>query len=242
MAEPPKRERSFKNYTLTVESTENLSPTIKQIRFRLAPGEEIHFQAGQFIQVVVPLPDGKVRRTAYSIASPPSQKNFFDLVITLVPGGRSSTYLHGLKVGDTVQAMGPLGAFQFVEEGRDAVFIATGSCIAPFRAMIPDQIEKGARRNLFLLFGNRTKGDILYREEWEKLAAQNHNLKTLFTLSRENWEGPKGYVQDHIGSFVPDPTAKVYYICGLKKMIHDVEERLLSLGVPKNQIRFERFD
>jgi ferredoxin-NADP reductase len=190
----------------------------------------------------VPLPDGGTRRTSYSIASSPRESSFFELCVTRVDGGESSEYLHKLGVGDRTQALGPLGSFLFVEDGRDSVFVATGSGIAPFRAMIPERLELGGREAFYLLFGNRTEDDILYRAEWEALAREHPNFKVLHTLSRGAWGGPRGYVQDHVQSFVPDPASKNFYLCGLKAMTSSVEAKLLALGVPGDRIRFERFD
>lgn len=234
--------RTFETYDLTVEEAESVTPRNKHLRFRLQAGHEIHFKAGQFIQMFIPLPDGKTRRTSYSIASSPKNTNFFELCVTLVDGGKSSTFLHSLKKGDKVQGMGPLGTFHFLEDGRDSVFVATGSGIAPFRSMIHDQLEKGAPISQYLVFGNRFEEDIIYRREWEELAQKNPRFKPLFTLSRAPWAGAKGYVQDKIEGFVPDLAGKNYYICGLKNMIDAVEQKLLALGVPKEQVHFERFD
>lgn len=234
--------RAFETYDLSVEAADAVTPRNKHLRFRLAPGKELHFKAGQFMQMFIPLPDGKVRRSSYSIASSPKDPSSFELCVTLVDGGKSSTYLHNLKPGDRIQGMGPLGTFHFFPDGKDSVFVATGSGIAPFRSMIHDQLEKKAPQNLHLIFGNRFEEDIIYRKHWEELAAANPHFKAHFTLSRADWKGLKGYVQDHLEDTVPDLRNKNFYICGLKNMIDAVEHKLLSAGVPKEQIHFERFD
>ncbi|MBI4395805.1 MAG: FAD-dependent oxidoreductase [Elusimicrobia bacterium] len=237
------RKRAFEVYDLVVEKTEDLTPRNKGLRFRLPPGKELNFKAGQFAQLFVPH-NGKIRRTSYSIASPPRHKDFFDLCVTLVPGGASSTYLHAMKAGDRIQAMAPLGTFSIKDESRDFVFIATGSGIAPFRSMIHDLLDRNTTRTLHLIFGNRFEEDILYRREWEDLAKEHGRLKVLFTLSRADskWPGERGYVQEKIAGFIPDLKEKNYLICGLVNMINAVQDKLLSLGVPKGQIHFERYD
>jgi NAD(P)H-flavin reductase len=69
----------------------------------------------------------------------------------------------------------------------------------------------------------------------------NARFHPLFTLSRDlNWKGERGYVQEKIAGFVPNLKEKAYYICGLNNMITAVNDRFLSLGVPKEQIFFER--
>jgi ferredoxin-NADP reductase len=138
--------------------------------------------------------------------------------------------------------MGPLGKFTLPEPlQRDPVFIATGSGIAPFRSMIGDLFANNTTRNVYLIFGNRYDNDIIYQNEWEKLAKDKPNFKHYLTLSRpDKWTGPKGYVQDGIEKFVPKPAEKDFFICGLNNMITDVQNKLLSLGVPKEQLRSSR--
>jgi ferredoxin-NADP reductase len=139
--------------------------------------------------------------------------------------------------------MGPLGKFSVPETPNDLVFIATGSGIAPFRSMMGDLFAKNTSKNIYLIFGNRYDDDILYKDEWENLQKNKKNFKAYLTLSRpEKWTGPKGYVQEGIEKFIPDPKKKDFLICGLTKMINDVQDKLLSLGVPKEQIHYERYD
>lgn len=238
---PVEKKRPFDTYDLIVEEAVELTPRNKGLRFRIQGGKTINFKAGQYAQMFIPH-EGKFRRTPYSIASAPTHKDFFELCVTLVDGGVSSTFLHGLKVGDKIQAMAPLGLFTFKDQGRDSVFIATGSGIAPFRSMINDLLDKKTPLNLYLLNGNRYEPDIIYRKEWEDKEKAYKNFKAYFTLSRADWKGPKGYVQDKVQEAVPEPAKKNYYICGLVNMINGVQEKLLSLGVPKEQIYFERYD
>jgi len=236
------KKRAFGTYQTRVEESIDLTPRNRGIRFRLPEGKTMDFKAGQFVQVFVPQ-EGKPRRTSYSIASPPKHKGFFDLCVTLVDGGKSSSYIHSVKAGDNVKVMGPLGKFTISDSPRDIVFICTGSGIAPFRSMINDLVDKNTKKTIYLIYGNRYDTDIIYKEEWDKLAKDHSNFKVLYTLSRpEKWTGHKGYVQEKIKDFVPDPGSMDYYICGLTNMINAVQERLISLGVPKEQIHFERYD
>lgn len=244
MSASTERARTFETYEATLAKIEFLTPRVKGLRFQLPEGKLIHFRAGQFVQMFIPTPE-KVRRTSYSVASPPFDKDHVDLCVTLVRDGVSSNYLHGMREGDKIQMMGPLGKFTQPDPlPRDTVFIATGSGVAPFRSMIQERLYKKTERTLYLLFGNRHEHDIIYRKEFEALAANHGNFRTFLTLSQpdSNWPGRKGYVQDCVAEFVPDPASKDYYICGLVKMIDAVVAKLLSLGVPKEQIHYERYD
>jgi ferredoxin-NADP reductase len=237
--------RVFDTYQTVVESCVVLTDRNKNIRFRLLDGKSMHFKAGQFVQIFVPIPgEEKPRRTSYSIASSPQYHDYFELCVTHVEGGKSSTFLHTLNVGDKVTVMGPLGKFTLPDPlDRDAVFIATGSGIAPFRGMINDLINRQYPGKIYLVYGNRYDGDILYKSEWDALAQAHPSFIPWFTLSRpEKWQGPKGYVQDQIEQCIPAVTAKHYFICGLSNMINAVTSKLQSLGVPAAQIHFEKYD
>lgn len=242
--EQRKRERPFEMYETSVEVAQLVTPRNIHLRFRLPAGKTMRFKEGQFVQVFVPQPD-KPRRTSYSIASPSDYSDFFELCVTKVEGGKSSTFLHSLKVGDHVTVMGPMGKFTLPEPiPRDLVFVATGSGIAPFRSMINHILPRGIAKTIYLIFGNRYDNDIIYRQEWEDLGSKYANFKPLFTLSRptDAWKGEKGYVQEKIEKFIPDLIKKDYYICGLSNMINAVQEKLLSLGVAKEQIHYEKYD
>ena len=239
-----KKKRPFETYETTIEVADIVTPRNIHLRFQLPPGKTMEFKAGQFVQIFVPQKDGKPRRTSYSVASPPQITNCFELCVTKVEGGRSSTYLHTLKKGDKVTVMGPLGRFTLPPTpSRDIVFIATGSGIAPFRSMIGNLFSQNFDKTIYLLFGNRYDDDIIYKDEWDKWASEKPNFKLFLTLSRpEKWKGPKGYVGDKIEEFVPSPKDKDFYICGLSNMINAVVDKLKSLGVPESQIHFEKYD
>jgi CDP-4-dehydro-6-deoxyglucose reductase, E3 len=239
-----KKPRPFSEFEAKVEKVEDLTPRVKGIRFVMPKGQRLVFKAGQFVQIVVPSPNA-TRRTSYSIASAPFHDDFFELCVTRVDGGLSSTYLHTLKPGDTVKAIAPFGRFVLPEPSpRDLVFIATGSGIAPFRSMIQELIHQKTPRKIYLVFGNRHEEDVIYRKEWEDLKRAHPNFHLRLTLSRPagEWHGARGYVQDHLEGFVTGISAKDFYICGLVKMIQSVTDKLTKLGAPSDQIHYERYD
>lgn len=231
-------------YATRVEQIIPLSPRVKGFALKFSDPNGFHFQAGQYVQALVPI-DGKILRRPYSIASAPFSPDRIELCITHVQGGPASTFFHQLQGGEPLDVLGPIGRFTMPEElPRDVVFIATGSGIAPLRSMLRDRLRRGAARTLYVIFGNRYTEDILYKGEWEMLEKEHPHFHCLLTLSRAGaeWPGEKGYVQTKITPFVPNPLEKDYYICGLNKMIIDVQATLQSLGVPKEQIHYERYD
>ena len=113
-----------------------LSPQTKHLELSVEGAEEFRFVPGQFVSIKHPRPDGKEHTRAYSIASAPRPNATFDLCLNRVEEGFLSNWLCDLPEGATVQFHGPHGLFTLREPRKDAVFIATGTGIAPIRGMI----------------------------------------------------------------------------------------------------------
>ena len=158
-----------------------------------------------------------------------------------------SNYLCDLDEGAEIALQGPFGDFTLRPPAGDTVFIATGTGIAPFRSMLHWLLAKRERHgghDFWLLFGARREGDIYYREEFERLAAEHGNFHFLPTLSRAeaDWKGLRGYVQVHICEIVGARHDLRAYICGLDRMVKANRELLKSLGWDRTAIRYEKYD
>jgi CDP-4-dehydro-6-deoxyglucose reductase, E3 len=227
-----------------------LSPSVCELTFERVDGSSFIFEAGQWVSLVLPLPAGELRR-AYSIASPPSDTPRFDLAVTHVSGGPGSGYLHDMRPGTTLKAIGPQGFFtRPIDRSGPSLFIATGTGVTPLRSMMHAALESGDVNPLWLVFGVRTEEDILYLEELEELARERSNVRVIFTLSRgsDSWQGRRGYVQAHVSELWNELEAlglgKTHaYACGLQKMVGAVRDLLRKqLKVPREQVHAERYD
>src|SRR4051812_41751793 len=89
----------------------SLTPSVRELVFERADGAPFQFDPGQWVNLVLPLPEGEIKR-AYSIASAPTSGSpRFELAITRVAGGPGSEYLHDLREGAELRAIGPQGLF-----------------------------------------------------------------------------------------------------------------------------------
>ena len=133
----------MQTFTAEVDRITNLTHDVREIELRLLEPKGIDFQPGQFISFDIAV-EGKPRPVtrAYSIASPPSRSGQITLVFNRVDHGPGSSYLFSLKGGDRVHFKGPAGTFRLKDDGtRDLLFVATGTGIAPLRAMIWTRLE-----------------------------------------------------------------------------------------------------
>jgi Na+-transporting NADH:ubiquinone oxidoreductase subunit F len=195
----------------------------------------------------------------YSLANPPQDDRRIVLVVRIAappasaavgtPPGRVSSYLFGLKPGDTVSVSGPYGDFNVRETGKEMVLIGGGAGIAPLRSIILDQLARATGRKMSFWYGARDLKEVCYRAELEAAAAANASFEYHVALSdprpKEPWDGPTGFihtvVQDLYLKNHPAPADVEYYLCGPPLMSAAVRHMLDGLGVPPENIFFDDF-
>ena len=224
-----------------IESIE-AGPEVRRFFFEASEMERLDFTPGQFVSLREQVHGRPVTR-AYSIASTPSG-NRFELCLNRVREGLLSPWLFQMKPGDRVEMLGPLGYFVPKVPFRDAVLVATGTGIAPFRAYLnwPAVIASGCR--ITLLYGARFEPGLIYREEFEALQTRRAGFTFLPCLTRpgDDWRGRVGRVQQHLDEALDGRTDVDIYICGLRAMVDSVREILKAKGFPRQQIIAERYD
>ena len=198
---------------------------------------------GQSIGIVPPGVDANGRphhARQYSIASPrngerPGYNNLSLTVKRVLEDhsgqpvrGVASNYLCDLKIGETVQVVGPFGSsFLMPNHPKSSiVMICTGTGSAPMRAMTEwrrrlRETGKFEGGKLMLFFGARTQQELPYFGPLQKLPKDF--IDSQFAFSRTAGQ-PKVYVQDlmreraaDLALLLKDPNA-YFYVCGLKSM------------------------
>ncbi|MBK7588831.1 MAG: oxidoreductase [Bacteroidetes bacterium] len=221
------------------------TPSTRRYFIEATDLETFDFKPGQFVTLDLPIHEKKNKRwRSYSIASAPNGTNIFELVIVLVEDGLGTPFLfNNIKIGDPILFRGPAGIFVLPEIiEHDYFMICTGTGIAPFRSMIQhihnNQLNA---KDLHLIFGTRTKSDLLYFEELNKLQEKLPNFNFVPVLSREKWDGKTGYVHDIYKELCEGNPHAQFLLCGWKNMIDDAKNNLLAMGYDKKQIHFELY-
>lgn len=196
---------------------------------------------------------------AYSLANHPGETDALLLNIRLalppggmpdVPPGVVSSWLFGLKAGDTVSASGPFGDFFVMDTDREIILIGGGVGMAPLRSHVFDQLEyRKTTRAISFWYGARGLVDLYYADDMERLAREHDNFTWHVALSDpapgDRWEGETGFIHDvvyrrHLQAH-PDPAACEYYLCGPPLMIEAVQAMLGRLGVPDENVFYDDF-
>ncbi|HEV2498468.1 MAG TPA: FAD-dependent oxidoreductase [Terriglobia bacterium] len=217
------------------------SSRARHFEFQMANGQRFKFHAGQYISLHTHLNGEGVAR-AYSIAARQADDRL-ELCVNVSSG--EDAWLLGLKRDEEVEFSGPFGSFELRHPpGLVAAFIATGTGIAPIRAMIQELYRKYKPEEVWLIFGVRREADILYREEFEKLARVHPEFRFVPTLSRPDpgWMGRRGYVQEQIKKYLRGKEGLQAYVCGSPAMVEQVRALLQTMGYDDDAVSFERFE
>ena len=226
-----------------VISIENITDDTRRYLIAVPELTVFDFIPGQFVTLDLPIHEKPNKRwRSYSIASWPDGSNIFELVIVLDKSGTGTPYLFTkVEVGSEIVFRGPQGVFTLKEPfDEDLILICTGTGIAPFRSMIHHiQNNNIPHKNIYLVFGCRTKGSLLYYQEMNELQTVMPGFHYLPTLSREQWDGHSGYVHAVYESLCIDRKPAKFYLCGWKGMIDEARMRIADMGYDKKNVHFE---
>lgn len=243
------------NKTLTARLLDShlIASDVREFRFEAVGIASLPFTPGQFVSLTAPITangETKAITRAYSLAAAPDGTNQFSLCLNLVKDGLMSPHLFAMQPGDTIEMLPPLGSFVLRDPEADAVMIATGTGVAPFRAMLQQALEvEGNSRAFTLLLGARYESHILYRNEFEQMQRSYPQFQFIPTLTRPSaeWTGKTGRVQAHLREMIagrqPETAPPVnFYLCGMKQMVDEVRSILKEIGFDRRQIRAEKYD
>lgn len=176
------------------------------------------------------------------VATPPPRTNF--------PPGIMSSYIFNMKPGDKIKVFGPYGEFFAKETDNEMVFIGGGAGMAPMRSHIFDQLCRlNSKRKISFWYGARSKKEMFYVEDFDKLAAEHDNFVWHVALSEpqpeDNWTGYTGFihnvVRDHYLKDHDAPEDCEYYMCGPPIMNASCIKMLKDLGVEDENIALDEF-
>ena len=238
---------------LKVKEIEKETDEASTIHFWHPLNEVVAYRPGQFLTLLLPQDDKKVRRS-YSMSSSPYTDVSLAITIKRVPGGfASNLLLDTIKEGDVLEAMEPTGNFfpkQEDDQTRQVVFIGAGSGITPLFSILKSILMVEQESEVFLLYGSRNEEGIIFNEKINALKAKyKERFSVVHTLSQasDEWKGEKGRLnKTHILKIIEGLPAlnkkeAEYFLCGPDDMMEEAHRALAILAVPEKQIRKESF-
>src|SRR5215213_5027323 len=201
--------------------------------FDLRAGVVVDFTPGQ---VAVLRVEGE-EPAYFAFAGAPDDR---DLEVLVKQKVGASAVIYNMCVGAHLELLGIAGhGFNLdAMKGRDLVFVAMGTGVAPLRSALRHVLKRKEEfRQLVVLYGARTPDDFCYRDETEDWSA--HGVELRQVISRPDgheWSGPTGYVQSLLDHVLPDLSSPVALICGSREMIEQTRERLGKMGFKPEEI------
>lgn len=223
-----------------VDSFRRLTEDVVEVVLRLPPKDPLNYLPGQYVDVI-----GKngVRRS-YSLANAPRADGKMELQIRQVEGGVMSQYwFEELAVNDLLRLEGPQGTFALRDTApTNLIFLATGTGIAPVKAMIEqmkaDPPARFAGKKIWVYWGGRYTSDIYCQLDFGLLGV---TFVPVLSRPDSGWRGRSGYVQDILVTDEINLADAVVYACGSEHMIASAKEKLIAFGLPQKSFYSDAF-
>lgn len=222
------------------------TPRVRTLKLSV-PGWPGHLP-GQHVDVRLTGDDGYSAQRSYSIASAP-EESAISLSIERIEEGEVSPYLAmEARRGDRFELRGPIGGY-FVwtrATGGPLFLVAGGAGMAPLMAMLRHRAAAEQPVPTVLLYSVRSYDEIIYREELDRMAADDSRLRVVYTLTREQpagWSGGTRRIDREmlIRFGFPAAVRPKIFICGPTGLVESAARLLAEIGHRRTLIKTERF-
>jgi len=189
---------------------------------------------GQFVMVYV----FGVGEVPISVSGPPDRPG--PVVLTVRAVGAVTEAICASEPGTVLGLRGPFGTSWPVaaSTGADVVVVAGGIGLAPLRPVVLHALEhRAAFGEVVVLYGTRTPGDLLYREQLDVWREQL-TLDVTVDVAGTGWPGKVGVVPKLLAGAPFDPEKAVAFVCGPEIMMQFTVQALLERGVVPSRIHF----
>ena len=221
----------LKKMPARIAKLEKLSDDVMLMALQLPANESLRYRPGQYIEFL--LKDGK--RRSYSIANAPHSETQLTLHLRHMPGGLFTDQVFStLKERDIVRFEGPQGSF-FLREDSDKpiILLASGTGMAPIKAIVEQLIHSGSTRAITLYWGARRPSDLYLAalcQQWPALLANFRYVPVVSDARPEDqWSGRSGYVHQAVIDDHPDLSGHQVYACGAPLMVQAAQTQLSGI-------------
>ncbi len=223
----------------TLVEARKLSPTTIGFSVKLAESAALAFLPGQYVNVSVP---GTSQTRSYSFSSMPKDGEV-EFLVRNIPGGLMSSYLSDkASPGDALTITGPIGSFYLRAVERPALFLAGGTGLAPFLAMLEVLQASGSTQPVHMIYGVTNDADLVAVEKLQAFAVAIPGFTFATVVADPASSHPlKGYVTHHLPEAALHGGNVDIYLCGPPPMVDAVRGFLNEKGVKPASFHFEKF-
>jgi len=228
--------------TARVHSVARACDGIWRLVLQLPFDVTVDFRPGQYLNVL--LEDGRAR--SFSMANAHAPDGRLELHVRDVPGGHfTGQRLPALRVGDELQLELPLGLFHWhARDWRPALMVATGTGIAPIKAILESLLDDEDCPPVSLYWGMNRPQDLYLAEDFASWADRLCEFRFVPVLSHadRDWQGSRGFVQQQVCRDVPDLSGHAIYLCGSPVMVAQARLLFKDHGADERFMYADAFD
>jgi CDP-4-dehydro-6-deoxyglucose reductase len=237
----PAAQSIVKRLPCRIERAVAATHDVMQLFLRLPAAEEFQFEAGQYLDIM--LPGG--RRRSFSIASPPHDAKPLELHVRRVAGGEFTDKLFHEETRSALLSIeGPLGQFVYRASQAPMLLVGGGTGLAPLISILRHVIENGIDRDMHLYWGVRSERDLYAQQTLETLSGNAGRLRYTPVLSEAaaGWRGRTGWVHEALLADHAVLDTFDIYMAGPPAMIGAARQAFEARGAAANRIFFDSFD
>lgn len=216
-----------------------------------ALAQEFAYLQGQYLTLRTQLDGTEVRRS-YSICSAVQDRRLRVAIKRVADGQFSNWAVDNLKAGVLIDVLPPQGLFHSPlqpQAARHLLAFACGSGITPILSIVKSTLLAEPGSNVTLVYGNRSSGHVMFKEELEDLKDQFlGRLNLVWIMSREAqdialFNGHIDYDKSMqlLSRWIDPSGIDAAFICGPQDMMLAVSRALQDKGVDKARIKMELF-
>lgn len=223
-----------------ISALERLSETAWSFSLKLAERSRLAFLPGQYVNIQVP---GTDQQRSYSFSSSPRAEEVSFLVRN-TPAGALTSYLRTqAALGAAMGFTGPLGSFYLRDIKRPLLFLAGGTGLAPFLAMLGAiEAQGGSPQPIHLIYGVTNDADLVELDRLEALAAAIPGLTFACCVADAASAHPrKGFVTHHMAPEHLNGGEVDVYLCGPPAMVDAVRAHMAEHKITPANFYFEKF-
>ncbi len=223
----------MKNESVKIKSIKHATHDVLQIVTEKPFGAD--FTPGQATEIFIDKKGWQNEGRPFTFTCLPKD-DYLEFWIKTYPERKGVTNeLLSLKAGDNLIVNDIFGAIEYKGDGT---FIAGGAGVTPFISIFRDLKEKRKMGINKLIFANKTKADIIMKDEFTQMLGDNF----INILSKEKTDEysygqiSEDFLKENIG-----PSGSYFYLCGPPPMMDAIEKQLSNLKVPADKIVKEAF-
>jgi len=231
---PAPKKRTFWSGELELSQITDETPDIRTFRFTNPAGGPLPFEhlPGQYLNLALTI-DGKRVNRSYTIASPPTRRDYCEISVKKASNGHGSKHLHETwHRGNRIKVSAPAGTFHFSgTESPRIVMLAGGIGITPMMSVIRALTDRGWAGEMYLAYSVHAPEDTAFRVELDALQTKHPNLKVAFVTGRISRE----VLEQLVPGFERGPVM----LCGPDGMMTAMRALLVGMGIPDAEIHQE---